>query len=237
VYPVPGNGTWQRACDQLKWRQGLFSRGRKVAAVCTGDGLDAPEAVADHLGPGWEVLPVPNDPALREVATWPHLWGRLADFADTDDPVFYAHAKAVTRPWNPGVTCHPWARVLFSSLLDFWPVVAAELGRWPIAGSFKKVGSGFQGSASAWHYSGSFFWIRCSEAFKADRWRAIDRRWWGNESWPGCHFLAGHAGVVFKEGTVPDLDNYSPARFFGHVLPEFREWCAANAHRRTACRA
>jgi hypothetical protein len=231
VLPVAGNGAWQRACDQLRWRERLFT-GRKVVAVCTGSGYDPPAPVAEYL-PGWEVLTVPNNPALREVATWRPLWERVEEFSDTDDPVFYCHAKAVTRPWNPGVSCHPWARVLFSSLLDFWPIVEGELARWPIAGSFKKVGRGFTGSKSRWHYSGSFFWIRASEAFKHGRWLDIDAAWWGNESWPGRHFPPEHAGVVFKEGTVPSLNLYEPRYLFGTILQEFRQWSHANAHRRT----
>jgi hypothetical protein len=169
--------------------------------------------------------------------TWRPLWEHLAEFADTDDPVFYAQGKGVTQPWNPGVTVHPWTRVMYSSLLDFWPVVEAELIRWPIAGSFKKVGWGFSGSRSRWHYSGSFFWIRCSEAFKHGRWERIDRKWWGNEAWPGLHFPPEHAGLVFKGGHVPHLDCYSPGKFFGGYVQEFRDWCRANADRRTACRA
>lgn len=233
VFPVPR--MWQRIADQVRWRLRMFG-GRKVVAVCTGIGLDSPDAVADYL-PECEVVTVANNPALREVATWKPLWERLQEFSETDDPVFYCHSKGVTRPWNPGVTCHPWGRVMFSSLLDYWPVVEAELIRWPIAGSFRKVGMGFSGSLSRWHYSGSFFWIRCSEAFKHGRWLHIDRQWWGNESWPGIHFPPEHAGVVFKEGRVPSLDNYSPQKFFGPMQAEFRAWCASNAHRRTVYHA
>lgn len=234
VYPVAGNGGWQRCLDQLKWRMGLFARGRKAVAVVTGPGLDPPEAVAEYLdGTGCELFTVPNDPSLREVASWRSLWERVQEFEDTDDPVFYGHAKAVTRPWNPGVTCHPWGRVMHSSLLDFWPVVEAELVRWPIAGSFKKVGRGFPGTRSRWHYSGSFFWIRASEAFKLGRVWDIPRRWWGNEAWPGCHFPPEHAGQVFKGGQVPSLDCYEPRKMYGQYLQEFRDWCRGNADRRT----
>lgn len=242
VLPVTGNGTWQRNVDQLRWRMPLFN-GRKIIAVATGRRfrdtvtrrgviqLDPPEAVAEYLaGTGCEVLTVPNDPALREVATWGPLWERVGD-AGPDDFVFYAHAKAVTRPWDPGVTCHPWARVMYASLLDFWPVVAEVLARHPIAGSFKKLGAGFRGSRSSWHYSGSFFWARCREAIA--RVRDIDRQWFGNEAWPGLHWRPEEGGLVFKAGHVGELDCYEPRKFFDRYLPEFREWCKANADRRT----
>lgn len=248
LLPVAGNDCWQRNLDQLKWRLPLFT-GHKIIAVCTGTGpmtptyprrptftLDPPEAVEEYLrGTGCEILTFPNDVKLREVVTWGPLWDRLREFADTDDAVFYAQGKGVTQPFNPGVTVHPWTRVLYSSLLDFWPVVADVLSRHPIAGSLKKVGFGFQGSRSTWHYSGSFFWIRAREAFRHGRVADIDRVWWGNEAWPGLHFRPDEAGVVFKEGTVPDLDWYEPRKVYPRYLPEFRAWCGANAHRRTAC--
>jgi hypothetical protein len=247
LLPVAGNGVWQRNLDQLRWRMPLFT-GRKVIAVCTsprfrdtqtGRGtfdLDPPDAVAEYLGdvPGLTILTAPNDPHRREMATWKLLWESVAGFADTDDVVFYAQGKGVTRPTNGGVTVHEWARVLYSSLLDFWPVVADRLSRFPIAGSFKKVGRAFGGSRSEWHYSGSFFWARIRDVFDRQKWRVIDARaWWGNEAWPGLHWPAAGAGTVFKVGSAAKLDLYKPAYFFGQVMPEFRAWCGANAGRRT----
>ena len=233
VWPVARNGTWQRNLDQLAARLPLFD-GRRVIAVATGGGADPPDAVREHLrGAGCEFIEVPNDPGLREVATWRPLWDRLADLADTDDVVFYAHAKGVTRPFNPGVTVHEWARILYSSLLDFWPVVDDLLRRHPIAGSFKKIGHGFQGSKSAWHYSGAFFWVRLREALAYSRADTIDGRWWGSEAWPGLHWRPEEAGCVFQEGRVPTLDLYSPDVLFRRVVQEFRDWTGANARRRT----
>lgn len=244
VLPVAGNGTWQRNLDQLRWRMPLFD-GRKVVAVATAPGgvihdrvtrrgtliLDPAEAVAEYLdGTGCEVLTFPNDPALREVMSWEPLWQRVAD-VPSGDFIFYAHTKAVTRPWNPGVSCHPWARMMYSSLLDFWPVVADILTRHLIAGSFHKLGQGFRDSRSSWHYSGGFFWVRASAV--GDRWREIDRAWYGSESWPGLHWSASDGGCVFKSGTVADLDCYEPRKLYDRYLPEFREWCTANAARRT----
>jgi hypothetical protein len=243
LLPVAGNGVWQRNLDQLRWRMPLFN-GRKVIAVCTsrrfrdsrtGRGtfdLDPPTAVAEYLAgvPGVEYVEVANDPHRRELTSWKALWGRLAG-ADGDDAIFYAQGKGVTHKPGPGVTVHPWARVLYSSLLDFWPVVAARLATHPVAGSFKKVARGFSGSRSAWHYSGSFFWIRAREAYRRDRWRVIDaRQWWGNEAWVGLHFAPREGGVVFKAGSAK-LDLYRPD-VMARVAAEFRAWCGANAGRR-----
>lgn len=237
VLPVAGNGTWQRNIDQIKARLPLFN-GRKIIAVCTdSDGpirLDNPAAVAEMLrDTDCEFIYEPNSRPLREVQTWRPLWAHLEKFADTDDVVFYAHAKGVTRPVNPGVTVHEWTRMAYASLLDFWPAVEESLGYFPVTGSFKKVGFGFPGSKSAWHYSGSFFWSRCREVFLDGRWKAIDGREWGNEAWPGLHFSAEQAGCIFKAGTVPSLDMYNGDLVFKSVIPEFREWCVSNNDKRT----
>ena len=71
------------------------------------------------------------------------------------------------------------------------------------------------------------------EAFAHGRWKSIDRKWWGNEAWPGLHWPAPQGGIVFKSGYVPDLDCYELRKMFERYIPEFREWCKANAERRT----
>lgn len=237
LLPVNGNGVWQWNLDQLKTRIELFD-GRRVIAVATGmvggGTLDTPDAVREYLGDmHCEIVEVPNDPRLREVASWPLLWRRVADLADTDDVVFYGHAKGVTRPWNPGVTVHTWTRLAYASLLDYWPIVARTLGAHPLAGSFLKVGRGFRGSRSIFHYSGSFFWGRLRDLFHGDRLAEVDQNWWGTESWPGRHFTPEQAGCVFHEGKVPHLDLYNPGYVVSKVLPLFREWSERNAHMRT----
>ena len=228
VMPVARNGIWQRNADQLLARIGLFT-GRRVVGIVTKSPetsweFDPPVAVREYFGRHTcDFVEVPNNPHLREVATWGPMWELLRPFADTDDAVFYSHAKGVTRPVNPGVTCHPWARILWAANLDHWPIVERELMKFPVAGSLKKVGYGFQGSASSWHYSGSFFWARVREVFKNRRVEQIDSQWWGNESWPGRHVPPDHAGVVFHQGHVPSLDMYA-AQYVRELYPEFLKW-------------
>lgn len=246
ILPVANNGTWQRNLDQLRVRLPLFD-GKKVVAVMrepdnvvrddtTNRGrleLDPPDAVYEYLdGCGCEFLEIDNDAALREVKSWGKLWISLANYANTSDVVFYAHAKGVTRPFDPGVTVHPWTRIMYASLLDYWPVVDDLLRRYPLAGSFKKVGFGFQGSRSSWHYSGSFFWARVGEVFRHGRWKAVDSAWWGNEAWPGCHWPAEQAGCVFHEGDISSLNLFDMNRL-NAGLPSWMEWTKANAGRRT----
>lgn len=233
VMPVKWNNVWQRSIDQVKMRLSMFD-GRKVIACVTKSAattmeLDGPDAVREYVhGTGIEVIEVENNKSLREVATWPKLWNVVEQFKNTQDRVFYCHAKGVTRPWNPGVTVHPWARLLWGGNLHSRSMVKHSLEQFPITGMFKKVGWGFGGSKSSWHYSGSFFWIRCEEAFKFDRVRRIDNYWWGNESWPGIHFPPEHAGCLFLEGRVPSLNMYAWNYATQVALPEFEKWCSKN---------
>lgn len=228
LLPVAGNGAWQRGVDQLRGRWPLFT-GTKTVAIMTGQcshPLDTSAAVREQLPPDCSVIELPNDPNLREVVSWIPLWQRVLAAAAPQDAILYAHTKGVTRKVDPGNSCQWWASLLYSLMLDHWPSIARQLGRHPITGAFKKVGHGFAGSRSAWHYSGSFFWARASD-FQRRPWRKIDRKWWGNESWPGTAYTAPEAGCLFHEGRVPSLNLYDP-RYWPLVRMEFERWLKRN---------
>jgi hypothetical protein len=121
--------------------------------------------------------------------------------------------------------------LLWSANLDYWPVVNGLLQEYPVAGAFKKVGHGFEGSASTWHWSGSFGWFRSAELFRRS-WRHQDSAWWSIESYPGLHYRPEEAGCVFHEGRVPDLDMYR-LDYVERAEREFAAWKEANRGRRT----
>jgi hypothetical protein len=223
VMPVSHNGTWQRCLAQLLQRIDQFDGQRLIAVVTRSEStpqqLDAVETVREFVRGQCEVIPVLNDPSLREVRSWLALWPMLR--ANPDDVVFWGHAKGVTRPFNAGVTVHSWTRMLFETLLEFPERVDSLLQQYPIVGSFCKIGNGFQPSQSSWHYSGGMYWLRWKEA--QHYWQTIDRHWWGTESWPGIHFAASQAGCVFKRGTVPQLDLYDP-NYLTTILEEYQTW-------------
>jgi hypothetical protein len=233
VAPASGNGVWQRNVEQLLKRIDLFN-GRRVVAIVTGRArrldyaanfkLDPPEAVKEAFrGHVEEFLVLPNDPRLREVVTFRPLLDRVAD-ADPSQITFYGHAKGVTRPVNDGVTVHRWTDIMHETCLDHMPLVEEQLARHPITGSFKKLGQGFGGSRSAWHYSGSFYWLRNSAVFSRRNWQLVDRQWWGSESWPGLLFSPSEAGCLFHEGAVGVMDLFSMDYLKGVVEPEYTRW-------------
>ncbi len=220
--PFANNGVWQRNADHLIKRMGMFN-GRRRIAITTGDGMDDPAAVKEYLqGHDIEFIELPNSATLREVKTFLPLLSPLAS-GNRNEVTFYGHAKGVTRPVNDGVTVHCWTDIMYSTCLDYWPLVERTLSHYPIAGSFKKVGAGFQGSASAWHYSGTYYWLRHSMVFGRN-WTHVDQQWWGTESWPGLHFSVEEAACLFRAGTVPELDLYDNAYFHRSIVPDYLDW-------------
>jgi len=229
VMPIRGNGVWQRNLDQLLQRFHVFN-GVRVIAVVRDHSCDPPEAVQEYVravaGDTVQWVVIDNVAHLREVATWGSLWEKVATL-EPGHATFYGHAKGVTRPVNPGVTCHPWAHMLYEVNLDYLPLVELALQAHALAGSFKKIGAGFQGSSSSWHYSGTFFWARNRDVFTRD-WKRIDQAWWGTEAWPGVHFRPEEAACLFHEGTVPRLNMYSMGYLRDVVEPEYEKWKSEN---------
>jgi hypothetical protein len=224
IAPFSGNGVWQRSVAQIRQRISLFN-GRRIVGIVTGPGLDPPEQVQEAFaGDVQEWIVQPNNRQLGEVVSFLPMLERVASRASRE-VTFYAHAKGVTRPVNSGVSVHRWAEIMYESLLDYWPRVESLLLRFPIAGSFKKLGRGFNGSDSGWHYSGAFYWLRNSEAFSRN-WRKIDRRYWGSESWPGLHFLPDEAGCVFGQGGGPLFNLYDLRLLRDFVEPAYERWKA-----------
>jgi hypothetical protein len=224
---------WRRNVQQLKHRWHLFT-GKKIVAIGTGRGMDSPAAVREAFADdSVQYLEFANNPRLREVVSFLPLFDGVAS-TDPSEATFYCQAKGVTRPLNPGVSVHYWTDLLYECNLDYWPLVEDLLQRHPLAGCFKKVGRGFQGSKSSWHYSGSFMWLRNSAVFARPDWRRIDQHWWGIESWPGIHFSPAEAGCLFHEGRVPQLNLYDMGYLRGTVAPALRKWRAENSGRRTA---
>lgn len=229
LLPVAGNGVWRRAVAQIRARRPLFT-GRMVFAVATAGGvlsLDPPAAVRRELPPDATVLEVPNDPDLREVASWGPLWDALLPDVGPADAVLYCHGKGATRADGPHTPTDAWASLCWALALDYWPLYAAALAHHPIAGPFKKVGYGFGSGGGGWHYTGAFFWTSAAR-LKERLAVACPRKWWGVEAWPGLAHRPAEAAAVFHEGYFPKLDLYKESYWDEIVRPEFDAWVRAN---------
>lgn len=238
LLPVAGNGVWQRNVNELRARWHLFT-GRKIIAVMTGGRfkrgktqgeeqnkflLVDPLTVERYLPSDAEVIRIPNDPNLREVTSWEPLWDMAFRDWDDNDAILYAHAKGVTRQPSPSVA--KWTELLYSLALDHMPLTEQLLRRFPIVGSFRRIGKSFAESRSAWHYSGSFFWTRAGDVQQRLANAPIDQRWYGNEAWPGLAYSLAESGVLFKSGNA-DLDLFEP-KTWAKLLPEYEQWLKAN---------
>lgn len=229
MHPVPGK--WQWHADRLRAKASLFD-GRRIVACNVGPRLDAPDLIRAAL-PDFEVIEVPGNPNLREVATFRPLFDALAADFDPGSATLYAQSKGVTR--RPHETGGHWAEALYDLYFDYWPVVAETLEDKPLAGAFLKAGMGWDAkdSLSQWHYSSSFLWFRTAELFAKPDWQRIDQFWSGIEPYPSLHFGYGDAGCFFHPGFVPSLDLYRWDYWKKTVDLELQRWKAENADRRT----
>lgn len=235
LYPI--RGQWQWHAKRLRDATSFFT-GRRIVAVATSDSCDPVEAVKDAL-PGFEIIAVQNNPTLREVATFEPLFSSLqADGSCT----LFAQSKSVTHGNN--YVFRRWAEMLYETCLDYWPWTKNLLKRFPVAGSFLKVGRGWPAheSESKWHYSGSWFWFRNNDLFGKPDWKRINKFWAGIEPYPSLHFGLHQAGCIFHRGTVPTLNFYEEPtntnpngfRLLNEVIePALREWRKIHAHQRT----
>lgn len=240
VAPFRGNGNWQRCVQQLLRRIELFNGHRVVAIATHPRRMDRPgEVRALFAGKVHEFIELPNDPDLREVATFEALFERVEN-VNPAHATLWCHAKGVTHP--EGHPTHRWTQMLEETYLDYWPWVAELLTRHPVAGSFLKHGPCWMGaSRSDWHYSGSWFWFR-HDALFSRQWREIDRFWSGIEPYPSLHFSFRQAGKIFHQGTGESMQIYPDPQGrtgpVGHdyldqvVQPELAAWRAQHAHQR-----
>lgn len=227
LYPVAGNGVWRRTIDQLRHRADVFD-GRRVLAVGTRtEGtrheLDTPDAVREYAGKWFhDVIEVPNDPSLRETATWGRLRGSVLPHAADADAVFYCHSKGASKAVSPGSMEHVWADLMFRVCLDHAVPLGTLLRAHPIAGPFKAVGTWFGKGRGAWFYAGTFFWLRAG-ALRKRAGVVPPPSWWGVEAWPGVAFAPKAAGCLLM-GWDTSKSLYSPTDWSELVLPEYQRW-------------
>lgn len=216
---------WRWNIDQLKRRLSLFN-GRRIMSVVTDENSEGIKEVKEVAGNGFEFIEQPNDPTLREVASFEPLFGTVANEVGPEDAVFYCHGKGVANfTWQDSMI-RRWTEVLYESNLDYWPIVARLLKTNAAAGSFKRVGKYWQQHESVigdWHYSGSFYWIR-GDLFQRANWKIIDQFWSGIEPWPSLHIHKDDAGVIFHQFAGHDAGAYLKENWDRSFTPAYELW-------------
>lgn len=226
--PFAHNQVWRENVALLRRRLDLFN-GRRRVAICTGDGLEKAEAVREAFGAERvEFVEVPNEPRLREVATFLPLFEPF-DGLGEGHAILWSHAKGVQTVYTEQVRL--WREALYTLYLDHWPTVAGLLEQFPVVGAFKKLGRGWppQESSSEWHYSGSWAWYRAADLFALADWRRIDSFWAGIEPYPSLHFRTEQAGCIFHQDAVPRMNLYNLGYWRSVVSPALERWLKEHA--------
>lgn len=212
--------SWKWNCDKLLENAELFN-GRRIVAIANG-ATDSAEAVKEYLkGFTDDFIVIPNNKALREVATWVPMLEKIEQYQSESDVTFSCHAKGVRHNLDPedseGSTIFKWTEAMYELCLD-WQSVRSLLESYGTAGSFRRYVCG--GKWGPWHYSGSFFWWRNRDAY-ARNWRYTPKAFFGTEAWPGLMFTERESGVLLFDN-VQDL--YKMKYWQESIEPVLQEW-------------
>ncbi len=239
IYPVKDRGVWQWNIAQLLRRISQFNGQRVVSVVIDSstDSLDdVKKALQDTVT---DFLCFPNDKNLGETRSFIELMKRVENI-DPRQITYYAHAKGVkykaedqhtltradglfsTTGANVLVQVRRWIEVMHSNCLDYPELVDDALINHSLAGSFVKLGQ-FPGLDRAWHYAGTFFWMKNSAIFGGD-WQRIANQWWGVEAWPGTICPYNKAFCLLFQGEAPNMRMYERTYWTENINPIWKQW-------------
>lgn len=214
VCPLKGNDVWRANVRQLAKRLRIFN-GRKVVAVVTGDKLHGPQVVRDEFhDPTIEYLEIPNDPQLREVATFLPLLESVAS-ENPDEASFYAHTKGNSTR-DDALGAEMWRNAMYHHLLDGVNTCRDLLLTHPCVGTHKMVWPENTPPYPSrlkhgnWMFAGTFFWFRHQDIYGHPQWREIPADRYGAEAWLSGLFDASQAATVFQPWPASEYPTPSP---------------------------
>jgi hypothetical protein len=230
---VKDPGVWTHHLDALAERWHLFN-GHKVISIA----LDKSTASVDTVmkecfqrGITWDkVFPAPNKPKLGETLFWERKieWILSHDISE-NDVMFYCHSKGVRERTNNDAV-RAWTDMMYSSNLDYWPLVERVLRDHLFAGSFKHHTAYRHAGNHRWHYSGTFFWVRLLELMSRKP-KAIYEGYVGVEAYPGLKAKNKEGGVLFLDRLRNSL--YDLKTIQEVITPQWKKWVEENQHNRT----
>lgn len=228
VYPL--GEEWRDNMYQLRQRMSLFN-GRRIVSVAADSRTACPTDVAAELaGCDCEIREVPNDPALREMASYPGLMRSLSVYRGPADCHWYGHAKgASSASWAPAV--RDWREAMYQAQLDYWPLIADLLHSYCCVGQYMRPRHIIEGSPCRWHFSGTFSWRRHSPLFERD-WDSYDQHWCGSESHLGRIYRSGEVYSLYGDRPPRGLDLYLEEVWAGGLRQQHRRWCEEHAAQR-----
>jgi hypothetical protein len=223
IYPRCDSDAWKWHLTKIGGYLDRFNGSKIIAAV-----------IDEYCDPGWKDL-VPagvdrisfvNDPRYRETITLGPLL-ELVRSGDSHEATFFCHSKGITRGGNPLIQA--WSELMYSACLDYIDSVKMILFMNPTVGAIRKVGEGFDGSWSDWHFTGSFYWLRHDELYSRN-WRMMDFNWYGVESYPSIIFPLQNSAHVVLTGEIADTDMYNEDDLLYMAVPTYNHWVRRNAY-------
>lgn len=210
LYPKQHNDMWRWNISQLLRRWTIFN-GQRIISIVS-DKTTVPAADVKNLFPAGTVFhEFANNKELGEVVAFETLM-RGVENIDPRQITLYGHGKGskYTPPQLKHHKVQAWAGVMYSVLLDYPRLVENSLIDHAIAGAFLKSGNRFGELEQAWHFAGTFFWIKNDRIFNRPDWPHIAKAWWGVESWPGVICKREEAACLLMEGEAPTMQLYRP---------------------------
>lgn len=191
------NGAWKWNLDQLISRKEVFT-GKVVIGIA--EGPVSSQEVIDYVKPlNAETFVVPNNPRIREGATFLRLLESVKD--SPDSITFFCHSKGArhkTAFLDPGSTLHLWNDVMYRACLDNLDLVITQLRSSAMTGAFRRFGQFTTPGNNRWHYSGAFYWFRNRDVFERS-WQKMDKFFFAVESWPGLMFKSEETACCFHD--------------------------------------
>jgi hypothetical protein len=222
VYPAPG---WLDAVHEIAQHLEAFN-GRVLVALALDAGmglLAARDEIRTLLQPDG-ILITPNDPNLREAATFRRLLESILSDSPTD-ATFYAHTKGITTA-DGACGAMKWRRVMTDNLLGRWGDAMGHLRRYPFVGTHKMIWPVGQASpfptrltpAHSWMHAGTFWWFRNDAVAAKYRPELIVPDRYGVEAFPAQMFPHHQAYSMFQpweesEAAWPQRNPYDPAMY------------------------
>lgn len=215
VWPT-SNGAWQWNVDQLIARRHVFT-GQVVIGVAEGPNTTTKDEVERYAAPlNATVFSVPNNPRIREGATFQRL---LKSIKDDDSITFFCHSKGARHGeafGNDGSTLRPWTETMYHVCLDNIEQVVDQLKTASMTGPFRRFGNFKTPGNHRWHYSGAFYWFRNADVFERE-WQKMDMFFFAVESWPGLLFRAEEVACCFHDNCG---DLYQKSYWESAVMPQ-----------------
>ena len=168
-----------------------------MVAIATGPGMVPTEEVREALGAEFEVIEVPNDSQLREVASLRPLLEAVASTRE-DEATFYGHSKG-NSTGDSVEGAMAWTATMYGQLVGRWPAAMRLLEHFAAVGTTQIVwpegatppyptqqpGAVARNARlpGLWMFAGTFFWFRHAAVFSRPGWADVRPDRYAAEAW------------------------------------------------------